>query len=71
MLEDVQFELERGEKVAFVGQNGQGKSTLAKIIVGDVEPSSGRIELGHNVSIGYYAQNQSVITVPDFFSLHP
>lgn len=59
VLNDVHFEIERGEKVAFVGQNGQGKSTLAKLIVGDTPPSTGSIELGHNVEIGYYAQNQA------------
>ncbi|WP_235298369.1 ABC-F family ATP-binding cassette domain-containing protein [Portibacter marinus] len=59
VLSDIQFSIERGEKVAFVGQNGQGKSTLAKLIVGQIEPSSGNIELGHNVEIGYYAQNQA------------
>lgn len=59
VLDNIHFELERGEKVAFVGQNGQGKSTLAKIIVDEISPSSGDVELGHNVTIGYYAQNQS------------
>ncbi len=59
VLSDIDFEIERGEKVAFVGQNGQGKSTLAKLIVGGIEPSSGSIDLGHNVMIGYYAQNQA------------
>ncbi|GLR18335.1 ABC-F family ATP-binding cassette domain-containing protein [Portibacter lacus] len=59
VLEDIHFELERGQKVAFVGQNGQGKSTLAKLIVGNIEATSGKIELGHNVEIGYYAQNQA------------
>ena len=48
----------RGEKVAFVGKNGEGKSTMVKLIVG-IENYTGSIEVGHNVSLGYYAQNQS------------
>ena len=50
--------LERNSKIAFVGQNGQGKSTLAKCIVGEI-PFSGVLKLGHNVEIGYFAQNQA------------
>ncbi|MFV0237019.1 MAG: ABC-F family ATP-binding cassette domain-containing protein [Flavobacteriales bacterium] len=49
--------LTRGEKIAFVGQNGQGKSTLSRMIVGDLE-GEGVIKLGHNVELGYFAQNQ-------------
>lgn len=59
VLNNIHFEVERGQKVALVGQNGQGKSTLAKLIVGNIPPSTGSVELGHNVSIGYYAQNQA------------
>jgi ATP-binding cassette subfamily F protein 3 len=58
VLEAVDLEIERGEKIAFVGQNGQGKSTIAKILVGELE-SGGELRLGHNVQIGYFAQNQS------------
>lgn len=58
VLSAVNIEIERGEKIAFVGQNGQGKSTLAKILVGELE-SVGTVRLGHNVEIGYFAQNQS------------
>ena len=58
VLNAVNIEIERGEKIAFVGQNGQGKSTLAKILVGELE-SKGKVSLGHNVQIGYFAQNQS------------
>lgn len=58
VLEDVNMLVPRGAKIAFVGQNGQGKSTLAKCIVGE-EPYEGILELGHNVQIGYFAQNQS------------
>lgn len=59
VLDQVDLQLERGQRVAFVGQNGQGKSTLAKIIVNDLPATEGRLKLGHNVSVGYYAQNQS------------
>ena len=58
VFEDVDFLIERNSKIAFVGQNGQGKSTLAKIIVGELE-HGGHIKLGHNVEIGYFAQNQA------------
>lgn len=58
VFSEVNFEIERGEKIAFVGQNGQGKSTLAKIIIGELE-SEGHLKLGHNVELGYFAQNQS------------
>lgn len=58
VLDSVNIDIERGEKIAFVGQNGQGKSTLAKILVGELE-SKGKVRLGHNVQIGYFAQNQS------------
>ncbi len=59
VLENVDFQLLRGERVAFVGQNGQGKTTLAKILIGQEPATSGKATLGHNVSIGYYAQNQA------------
>ena len=58
VLNNVNLEIERGEKIAFVGQNGQGKSTLAKIIVSEID-HEGYVKLGHNVQIGYFAQNQS------------
>ena len=58
VLNSVNIDIERGEKIAFVGQNGQGKSTLAKILVGELK-SNGKVRLGHNVQIGYFAQNQS------------
>ncbi len=59
VLESVDFKMLRGERVSFVGQNGQGKTTLAKMLVGHEPATSGKIELGHNVSVGYYAQNQA------------
>ena len=52
------FTLKRGEKVAFVGKNGEGKSTLVKCIMGEI-PFDGALKLGHNVKIGYFAQNQA------------
>ena len=58
VLDSVNIDIERGEKIAFVGQNGQGKSTLAKILVGELK-SNGKVRLGYNVQIGYFAQNQS------------
>jgi ATP-binding cassette subfamily F protein 3 len=58
VLEHVDLLLERNSKIAFVGQNGQGKSTLAKMIVGDID-FDGELKLGHNVQIGYFAQNQA------------
>lgn len=57
--------LERGERVAFVGKNGEGKSTFVKAIVGELEPQSGSIQLGHQVVIGYYAQNQALLLDPN------
>lgn len=59
VLENVDFQMLRGERVAFVGQNGQGKTTLAKILVGHEPATSGKATLGYNVMVGYYAQNQA------------
>ncbi len=64
VLQDVHIKLDRGDRVAFVGQNGQGKTTLAKMIVGQIPLSGGELKLGHNVSIGYYAQNQADVLDP-------
>lgn len=58
VLKKVNLFVERQAKIAFVGQNGQGKSTLAKIIVGELS-HQGKVNLGHNVQIGYFAQNQA------------
>ena len=58
VLNGVNLQVVRGEKIAFVGQNGQGKSTLAKIIVDEIS-YEGNVNLGHNVQLGYFAQNQS------------
>ena len=58
VLNDIDLMVERGQKIAFVGQNGQGKSTLAKILVGELS-ADGTLKLGHNVQLGYFAQNQA------------
>ncbi|MDC6365619.1 MULTISPECIES: ABC-F family ATP-binding cassette domain-containing protein [Flavobacteriaceae] len=58
VLKDINLLVERGSKTAFVGQNGQGKTTLAKIMVGELE-HTGSLKIGHNVQIGYFAQNQA------------
>ena len=55
----VDMTIRRGEKVAFVGKNGEGKSTLVKCIMGEIADYTGRLTLGHNVMIGYFAQNQA------------
>ncbi len=59
ILDEIHFRMDRGERISFVGQNGQGKTTLAKIIVNELTYSNGELVLGHNVKIGYYAQNQA------------
>ena len=58
VFQNVNLTIKRGEKVAFVGKNGEGKSTLVKCIMGEI-PYTGTLKLGHNVEIGYYAQNQA------------
>ncbi|MDD3078229.1 MAG: ATP-binding cassette domain-containing protein [Paludibacter sp.] len=58
VLDDIAMIINRGEKVAFVGRNGEGKSTLVKCIMNEIE-YSGKLKLGHNVKIGYFAQNQA------------
>ena len=58
VISDVTMTIKRGEKVAFVGKNGEGKSTLVKCIMGEI-PFGGNLKIGHNVQIGYFAQNQA------------
>ncbi|MAT56005.1 MAG: glycosyl transferase family 2 [Saprospirales bacterium] len=65
VLDKVDLKLDRGDRVAFVGQNGQGKTTLAKILVNALQPTEGQVKIGHNVSIGYYAQNQAETLQPN------
>ncbi len=52
------IEIKRGEKVALIGRNGEGKTTLMRVIMGELDPQSGESKIGHNVNIGYFAQNQ-------------
>lgn len=61
ILNDLNFLLPKGSKTAFVGRNGEGKSTLAKIIIGEIGDYSGIFKLGHQVTIGYFAQNQAAL----------
>lgn len=58
VLQNIDLMIDRGSKTAFVGQNGQGKTTLAKIIVGELD-YKGDLKIGHNVQLGYFAQNQA------------
>jgi ATP-binding cassette subfamily F protein 3 len=64
VLNDINLLIPRGEKIAFVGRNGEGKSTLAKIICGVLD-HTGEVKLGHEVKIGYYAQNQQDMLDPE------
>ena len=59
VLKDISLKLDRGDRVSFVGQNGQGKTTLARMLINDLTATNGEINLGHNVEVGYYAQNQA------------
>lgn len=64
VFSNVNLTIKRGEKVAFVGKNGEGKSTLVKCIMGEI-PFSGTLKIGHNVQIGYFAQNQAQLLNPN------
>jgi len=59
IFKDANLVIERGQKVAFVGKNGEGKSTMIKAIMKEIEINSGLVEIGHNCQIGYFAQNQA------------
>ena len=59
VFDHVTFTIRRGEKVAFVGKNGEGKSTLVKCIMQEIQDYTGTLKIGHNVKIGYFAQNQA------------
>jgi len=60
VLNKIDFKISRGEKVAFVGRNGEGKTTLSRVIIGEAD-WEGNLKIGHNVKIGYFAQNQDVL----------
>lgn len=61
IFKDANLVIERGQKVAFVGKNGEGKSTMIKAIMKEIEINSGSVEIGHNCQIGYFAQNQAAM----------
>lgn len=65
VLKDIEFGLERGERIAFVGKNGEGKSTLSKIIAG-IESAEADVEAGHNVKLGYFSQHQASLLEGDY-----
>ena len=65
VFDKVDFFVERGDRIALLGQNGQGKTTLAKILSGEIKDYSGEWNLGHNVNIGYFAQNQEEVLTPN------
>ncbi len=64
VFKDANMSISRGEKVSFVGRNGEGKSTMIKAILGEI-PVEGTCQLGHNVKVGYFAQNQATLLDPD------
>jgi ATP-binding cassette subfamily F protein 3 len=61
ILNGIDFKIHRGEKIAFAGRNGEGKSTLSKVIMGETPYEAGTLKIGHNVKLGYFAQNQDEI----------
>ncbi len=61
IFKDANIVIERGQKVAFVGKNGEGKSTMIKAIMKEIEINGGSVEIGHNAQIGYFAQNQAAL----------
>jgi len=65
VLKNINLIVTKGERLAFVGQNGTGKTTLAKMLVGELPITAGNLKTGHNVKIGYFAQNQSEYLNPD------
>ena len=60
------FIIEKGDKIALVGRNGEGKTTLARMLIGQLTPTEGSVRLGANVNIGYYAQNQDDLMDGEF-----
>ncbi|MBR4850682.1 MAG: ABC-F family ATP-binding cassette domain-containing protein [Tidjanibacter sp.] len=63
---DATITIEKGDRIALVGRNGEGKTTLARILIGETDPTTGSVRLGANVSLGYYAQNQDDLMDGDF-----
>ena len=66
IFSDFTFTLERGQKIALVGRNGEGKTTMARMLIGELEATEGTIKVGANVNIGYYAQNQDDLMDGEF-----
>jgi len=66
VLEHTNLILERGEKIAFVGRNGEGKTTFSRLIMREIDDYTGTLKIGHNVKVGYYAQNQAEMLDPSF-----
>ena len=66
VFSNAEFTIERGQKIALVGRNGEGKTTLARMLIGELEPTEGEIKIGANVNIGYYAQNQDDLMDGEF-----
>ena len=64
VFRDADIEVKRGEKVALIGRNGEGKTTLMRVLMGELDPLAGEARVGHNVSIGYFAQNQEEVLDP-------
>ena len=64
VFRDASMTIERGQKVAFVGRNGEGKSTMIKAIMGEID-FEGKCDLGHNIKVGYFAQNQAALLDPE------
>lgn len=65
VFQDASMTIERGEKIAFVGKNGEGKSTMVKAIMGEISYEAGEVKVGHNAMIGYFAQNQASLLDED------
>ena len=66
IFSDAEFTIERGQKIALVGRNGEGKTTFARMLIGELEQTEGEIKVGANVNIGYYAQNQDDLMDGEF-----
>ena len=66
IFSDAELTIERGQKIALVGRNGEGKTTFARMLIGELEPTEGNIKVGANVNIGYYAQNQDDLMDGEF-----
>ena len=64
VFHDADIEIKRGEKVAFVGRNGEGKTTMMRVMAGELAPFEGEAQIGHNVLLGYFAQNQEDVLDP-------